>query len=150
MKNEIIPYNPKLKELARELRKNSTLSEVLFWQKVKGKSFKYEFHRQVPLDNFIVDFYCHELMLAIEIDGSSHDEKQDYDQNRQFILENLGVKFLRFEDIDVKKKMPWVLEELQIWIENYEREHSGNDTENIPLPPSKGDLHQTKSDIKSE
>jgi very-short-patch-repair endonuclease len=150
MKNEIIPYNPKLKELARELRKNSTLSEVLFWQKVKGKSFKYEFHRQVPLDNFIVDFYCHELMLAIEIDGSSHDEKQDYDQNRQFILENLGVKFLRFEDIDVKKKMPWVLEELQIWIENYEREHSGNDTENIPLPLSKGDLHQTKSDIKSE
>ena len=120
MKNEIIPYNPKLKELARKLRKNSTLSEVLFWQKVKGKSFKYEFHRQVPIDNFIVDFYCHELMLAIEIDGSSHDEKQDYDQNRQLILEDLGVKFLRFEDMDIKKKMFWVLEELQIWIEHYE------------------------------
>ena len=141
MKNEIIPYNPKLKELARKLRKKSTLSEVLFWQKVKGKSFKYEFHRQVPIDNFIVDFYCHELMLAIEIDGSSHDEKQDYDQNRQFILENLGVKFLRFEDIDIKKKMFWVLEELQIWIEHYESGQSNNDTENIPLPPSKGDLH---------
>ncbi len=147
MKNEIIPYNSKLKELARELRKNSTLSEVLFWQKGKGKSFKYEFHRQVPLDNFIVDFYCHELMLAIEIDGSSHDEKQDYDQNRQFILENLGVKFLRFEDIDVKKKMPWVLEELQIWIENYEREIADASRQDIPLPPSKGDLYQSKSDI---
>ena len=41
-----------------------------------------EFHRQVPSDNFIVDFYCRELMLAIEIDGNSYDEKQDYDQDR--------------------------------------------------------------------
>jgi len=79
MKNKIIPYNPKLKELARELRKNSTLSEVLLWLKIKGKVMGVEFHRQVPIDNFIVDFYCHELMLAIEIEGSSHDEKQDYD-----------------------------------------------------------------------
>ena len=90
MKNKIIPYNPKLKELARELRKNSTLSEVLLWLKIKGKAMGVEFHRQVPIDNFIVDFYCHELMLAIEIDGNSHDDKQDYDQNRQQILENFG------------------------------------------------------------
>ena len=117
MKNKIIPYNPKLKELARELRKNSTLSEVLLWLKIKGKIMGVEFHRQVPIDNFIVDFYCHELMLAIEIDGSSHDEKQDYDQNRQLILENLGVRFIRFSDIDVKQKMGWVLEELMICVE---------------------------------
>jgi very-short-patch-repair endonuclease len=117
MKNKIIPYNPKLKELARELRKNSTLSEVLLWLKIKGKVMGVEFHRQVPIDNFIVDFYYHELMLAIEIDGSSHDEKQDYDQNRQLILENLGVKFIRFSDIDVKQKMGWVLEELMICVE---------------------------------
>ena len=117
MKNKIIPYNPKLKELARELRKNSTLSEVLLWLKIKGKTMGVEFHRQVPIDNFIVDFYCHELMLAIEIDGSSHDEKQDYDQNRQLILENLGVRFIRFSDIDVKQKMGWVLEELMICVE---------------------------------
>ena len=117
MKNKIIPYNPKLKELARELRKNSTLSEVLLWIKIKGKTMGVEFHRQVPIDNFIVDFYCHELMLAIEIDGSSHDEKQDYDQNRQLILENLGVRFIRFSDIDVKRKMGWVLEELMICVE---------------------------------
>jgi very-short-patch-repair endonuclease len=117
MKNKIIPYNPKLKELARELRKNSTLSEVLLWLKIKGKVMGVEFHRQVPIDNFIVDFYCHELMLAIEIDGSSHDDKQDYDQNRQLILENLGVRFIRFSDIDVKQKMGWVLEELMICVE---------------------------------
>ena len=117
MKNKIILYNPKLKELARELRKNSTLSEVLLWLKIKGKTMGVEFHRQVPIDNFIVDFYCHELMLAIEIDGSSHDEKQDYDQNRQLILENLGVRFIRFRDIDVKQRMGWVLEELMICVE---------------------------------
>jgi very-short-patch-repair endonuclease len=117
MKNKIIPYNPKLKELARELRKNSTLSEVLLWLKIKGKTMGVEFHRQVPIDNFIVNFYCHELMLAIEVDGSSHDEKQDYDQNRQLILENLGVRFIRFSDIDVKQKMGWVLEELMICVE---------------------------------
>jgi very-short-patch-repair endonuclease len=117
MKNKIIPYNPKLKELARELRKNSTLSEVLLWLKIKGKVMGVEFHRQVPIDNFIVDFYCHELMLAIEIDGNSHDDKQDYDQNRQLILENLGVKFIRFRDIDVKQRMGWVLEELMICVE---------------------------------
>jgi very-short-patch-repair endonuclease len=124
MKNKIIPYNPKLKELARELRKNSTLSEVLLWLKIKGKTMGVEFHRQVPIDNFIVDFYCHELMLAIEIDGSSHNEKQDYDQNRQMILENLGVRFIRFSDIDVKQKMGWVLEELMICVE--ERRDSFN------------------------
>jgi len=61
MKNKIIPYNPKLKELARELRKNSTLSEVLLWLKIKAKVMGVEFHRQVPIGNFIVDFYCHEL-----------------------------------------------------------------------------------------
>lgn len=61
------------------------------------------------MDNFIVDFYCHELMLAIEIDGSSHEYKQAYDSRRQAILENYGVTFLRFTDSEVKKNMPNVL-----------------------------------------
>jgi very-short-patch-repair endonuclease len=102
MQNKIIPYNPKLKDLARKLRKESTLSEVLLWKKLKGKAFGVEFHRQVPIYEFIVDFYCHELRLAIEIDGYSHDEKFEYDLIRQEKLESLGVGFLRFNDIDVK------------------------------------------------
>ena len=85
-RNTIIPYNPKLKQFARELRNNSTLSEVLLWRQVKGQALKYEFHRQVPIDEFIVDFYCHELMLAIEIDGNSHNDKFNYDMNRQMKL----------------------------------------------------------------
>lgn len=94
-RNKLIYYNPELKEKARHLRNESTFSEILLWLKIKGKTFGYEFHRQVPLDEYIVDFYCHELSLAIEIDGSSHDNKYDYDLKRQRRLESLGVRFIR-------------------------------------------------------
>ena len=105
MRNKIIPYNPKLKEYAKQLRNNSTLSEVLLWQKIKNKALGVQFHRQVPIKEYIVDFYCHELMLAIEIDGDSHFYKYDYDQKRQGELELLGITFLRFSDFDVKQNM---------------------------------------------
>lgn len=108
-RNNIIPYNPKLKEFARQLRNNSTLSEVLLWQKIKGKALGIEFHRQVPINEFIVDFYCHEIQLAIEIDGSSHDTKYDYDCRRQGILETKGVIFICFDNHTVKKEMFSVL-----------------------------------------
>ena len=109
MKNKIIPYSPHLKEYSRMLRKNSTLSEVLLWQKIKNKGFEVQFHRQVPMLNYIVDFYCHEIMLAIEIDGDSHMFKYEYDKFRQGELEKKGVKFLRFSDLEVKNNMFSVL-----------------------------------------
>ena len=105
MRNKIIPYNPKLKEYAKQLRNNSTLSEVLLWQKIKNKALGVQFHRQVPIKEYIVDFYCNELMLAIEIDGDSHLYKYEYDQKRQGELELLGITFLRFSDFDVKQNM---------------------------------------------
>ncbi|EJF09782.1 hypothetical protein O71_13154 [Pontibacter sp. BAB1700] len=72
MKRDIIPYKPHLKELAKKLRRESTLSEVLLWNELKARKFLgLDFDRQKPLDNFIVDFYCKDLMLAIEIDGDS-------------------------------------------------------------------------------
>ena len=113
MKNKVIPYNPKLKEYARVLRKNSTLSEVLIWQKVKGKSLGVEFHRQVPMLEYIVDFYCHEIMLAIEVDGESHEYRYEYDYHRQGALEKYGVIFLRFTDLEVKKEMFSVMLQLE-------------------------------------
>ena len=109
MTNKIIPYNPKLKALARKLRKNSTLSEVLLWQRIKQKGYGVQFHRQVPLLEYIVDFYCHELKLAIEIDGDSHNFKEGYDIKRQKELESYGISFLRFTDLDIKKNMFSVL-----------------------------------------
>lgn len=114
--NKIIPYESHLKLLARQLRKNSTLSEVLLWNKIKNKAFGAEFHRQVPLRRYIVDFYCHELMLAIEIDGNSHIGKEVDDILRQKELETDGVKFLRFDDLEVKKDMNGTLRKIEVWI----------------------------------
>lgn len=113
MRNPIIPYNPKLKEFARYLRKNSTLSEIILWEKIKKKSLGVEFHRQVPLLDYIVDFYCHEILLAIEIDGNSHLYKYDYDNRRQSRLEQYGISFIRFDDGDVKNNLLHVLVSIQ-------------------------------------
>src|SRR6056297_1253104 len=111
-KNKIIPYKPYLKKLARELRKNSTIAEIMLWEQIKGRKLGFQFHRQVPMDRYIVDFYCHELMLALEVDGSSHDNEEGVtrDKNRQVSLEKYGVKFLRFDDADVKHSLENVLE----------------------------------------
>src|SRR4030065_402613 len=106
----IIPYNTKLKEVARRLRKSGTLSEVLLWRYLKKKQMcGYDFDRQKPIDNYIVDFFCNELRLAIETDGDSHSEKLQEDTLRQKKLESLGVRFLRFDDRDVKQNMAGVL-----------------------------------------
>jgi len=123
MPNKILPYNPKLKLLARKLRKQGILSEVLLWKQIKNKSFGVEFHRQVPIDNFIVDFYCHELMLAIEIDGITHllEGADIRDANRQSKLELLGVKFIRFEDRAVKQNITFVLNALENKIEELKK-----------------------------
>jgi len=117
-RRKIIPYNPDLKDLARQLRKNMTLSEVLLWNELKQKQMLgYDFDRQRPINNFIVDFYCKELQLAIEIDGDTHIYRYDYDEERQRNLEKLGVHFLRFDDIEVKKNMSNVLRVISDWIE---------------------------------
>jgi len=119
VRRKIIPYNPKLKHLAKALRKNMTLSEVLLWQELKGKQVMgYDFDRQRPINNYIVDFYCKELQLAIEIDGDSHgyEEVIHNDEKRQIKLELLGVKFLRFDDMDIKTDLGDVIEEIEQWI----------------------------------
>lgn len=116
-KKKFIPYKPHLRELARQLRNNSTLSEVLLWRELKGGALLgMDFHRQKPLDSFIVDFYCSELLLAIEIDGDSHDYGFEEDKKRQEKLEQHGVSFLRFTDRQVKREMLNVLREIQQWV----------------------------------
>ncbi len=117
--NPIIPYNPKLKEIARQLRKNPTYAEKILWQAIRRKQLGCEFHRQVPINEFIVDFYCHELKLAIEVDGISHEfpDVQVHDAKRQTILEKLGVRFLRFSDDEVLEIVEKVLHRISEWIE---------------------------------
>ncbi|MER3329726.1 MAG: DUF559 domain-containing protein [Candidatus Kapaibacterium sp.] len=82
MKRKIVPYNPKLKELARKLRNESTKSEVTLWLQIKGKALsKYTFLRQKSLGNYIVDFYCYELNLVIELDGLTHSWERTRDKD---------------------------------------------------------------------
>ncbi len=117
-KRKIIPYNPALKEKARELRNNSTKTEILLWMYLKGRLGRgYDFHRQKPIDEYIVDFFCSELMLAIEIDGLSHIGKEEYDSYRQRRLEEFGVRFLRFKDEDVFYNNDFVVKEIEKWID---------------------------------
>ncbi|MDP1675865.1 MAG: endonuclease domain-containing protein [Bacteroidota bacterium] len=119
MKRKIIPYNLKLKEVARVLRNNSTLGEILLWKQLRYKQMLgFDFHRQKPLDQFIVDFYCNELSLAIEIDGSSHttEEAIEKDKARQERLEAFGVTFLRFTEMEVRNSMRTVLTIIEDWI----------------------------------
>jgi very-short-patch-repair endonuclease len=110
-------YDTGLKALARELRNHSTLAEVLLWNQIKNKKLLgYDFHRQKPIDRFIVDFFCPDLMLAIEIDGVSHGQKGYADVERQRRLESLGIHLIRFEDSMVKREMPKVLSAIEGWI----------------------------------
>lgn len=128
MSRRILPYNPKLKELARKLRNNSTKSEIKLWQVIKGKKIQgYDFHRQKPLLNFIADFYCYELKLVIELDGYSHqiEEVQKKDEVKQRELEKLGLTVLRFEDNEVFSDMDNVLRVIDAYIEKFEKENYG-------------------------
>jgi very-short-patch-repair endonuclease len=99
-----LPFNKSLTERARELRKHSTLSEILFWNVVKNNQFDgLDFNRQKVIGNYIVDFYCARLGLVIEIDGWTHDNKQEYDSKRDNYLRSLGLYVLHIYDEDIKQ-----------------------------------------------
>ena len=121
MSLNFLPYNRRLKAIARQLRQNMTGSEVILWQQLKAKQMKgYDFDRQKPIDEYIVDFYCKQLKLAIEIDGASHDspEAQEQDQYRQTRLEAYGIRFLRFRDDEVRYQTEAVLQTIEAWVTN--------------------------------
>ncbi|VAX30102.1 hypothetical protein MNBD_NITROSPIRAE03-507 [hydrothermal vent metagenome] len=126
---KILPYNAKLKEKARHLRNNSTKAEIRLWLYLKGgQMMGYDFDRQKPIDNFIVDFFCRDLMLAIEVDGYTHtfEEVADRDERKEKRLQELGVRIIRFKDEDVMNNLEGVMKE----IENRVKKHT-------PLSPLK-------------
>ena len=97
-----LPYNPKLRERAKELRKAGNLCEVLLWKQLHKKKFKqYDFDRQKIIGNFIVDFYCVDCNVVIEIDGNSHDDKVEYDNERNQYLEGLGLNVIHIPARDI-------------------------------------------------
>lgn len=124
MKRKIIPYNPKLKDLARKLRNDSTKSEIMLWMELKGKQiYGYDFQRQKPLLNYIVDFYCNELELVIELDGYSHqfEEIVIKDEYKEAELKKYGLTMLRFDDDEIMKDMNNVLKTIEQYIIEFEK-----------------------------
>lgn len=117
----MLPKNKELLARSRSLRKGYILSEVVFWKEVRNKGFyQIDFDRQKIIGNYIVDFYIKSLGVVIEIDGSSHDEKQEYDDKRQYFLESLNLKVYRISDYRVKHDLENVTRELKNYIiENF-------------------------------
>ena len=117
-KNYIInlPKNEKLASRAKALRKVGNYPEVVFWQQVhKGKFYNIDFDRQIIIGNYIVDFYVKDLGLVIEIDGESHNEKEEYDEIRENYLVSLGLKVFKTSNLKVLHD----LENLLLDLENY-------------------------------
>ncbi|MBS1494710.1 MAG: endonuclease domain-containing protein [Bacteroidetes bacterium] len=106
----------KYKKRRQELRNNSTKAEQLLWNQLKGSRFQnLKFRRQQGIGRYIVDFYCPDCKLAIEIDGDSHfdDDSQEYDKIRTDYLNTEGIKVIRFTNTDIYKNIIGVLENLK-------------------------------------
>jgi very-short-patch-repair endonuclease len=94
-------YNKKSEqEKRRSLRKNMTYCEKIVWSNLRKRQLGYRFLRQYSVDHFVLDFYCPELKLAVEVDGASHNnpEQIEYDIKRQKYLEEFNIKFVRIKD----------------------------------------------------
>jgi len=107
--------DPKLLEFAKTMRTNATDAENLIWQLLRAKRFmNLKFCRQHVLKPYIVDFYCHEIGLVIELDGSQHrtDDAIEYDAERTKLLEALDLTVVRYWNSDVLARVDVVLEDL--------------------------------------
>ncbi|MEA3496740.1 MAG: endonuclease domain-containing protein [Bacteroidota bacterium] len=117
MKEELFyGAKPILFERARELRKRMTHAEKILWGKVRNRKIEdKKIRRQHPISNYIVDFYCHEKKLVIELDGGIHEqlEQKLYDIDREKELTNLGLKVIRFRNSDVINNVASVLKEIK-------------------------------------
>ncbi|GJH39619.1 hypothetical protein RCZ04_01690 [Capnocytophaga sp. HP1101] len=153
MPNKIIPYNPNLKDFVKYLRTHSTPSEITLWNHIRKNILGVEFHRQVPILQYIVDFYCHELALAIEVDGNIHDYNFLEDAQRQEAIEKYGVTFVRFSNEEINNNLFGVIATLEKIISTLREERIEEDSDNIPPAPLKGEMRRslyTKSIILNE
>jgi very-short-patch-repair endonuclease len=108
----MLPYNKKLKQVARKLRKKMTGAETHLWGRIRRKQLKgYQFYRQRVVGHYIVDFYCPAAKLVIEVDGGQHysEEAKRKDRIRDDFLAGLGLTVLRFSDREVLKDTEAVL-----------------------------------------
>jgi very-short-patch-repair endonuclease len=112
----MLPFDRKLKPLARTLRNNMTDAGQLVWSKIRRKQIgEVQFYRQKNIGHYIVDFYCPKGKLIVELDGGQHYENEGMkkDQERDRHLQGLGLTVLRFSDLDVLKNIDGVVERIQ-------------------------------------
>ena len=112
----MLPYNKNLKQHSRQLRNNMTDAERHLWTKIRMKQLKgYQFYRQKPVGDYIVDFFCPRAKLVIEVDGSQHfaDEMTEYDRIRDEYLSSLGLRVLRFTNTEVLTNIEGVVESIE-------------------------------------
>ena len=111
-----------IKQTVRKLRKNQTPSEAKMWNAVRNRQIDgKKFLRQHPIHFeingrrrfFIADFYCHEKSLIVEIDGKIHEKQRDYDMLRTHIINELGMKVIRFRNEEVENNLEWVIKRLR-------------------------------------
>ena len=119
--------NPKLKSNAQTLRKNMTKEENLLWYQFLRR-YPCQFRRQYVIGNYIVDFYCHRARLVVELDGSQHyDPKEmEKDAQRSRYLESLGLKVLRFTNLDVLHRFRGVCETIDMTVKERTAVHPQN------------------------
>ena len=105
-------------ERAEMLRKNPTHFENILWQHIKANQLGVRFKRQHPIWMYIADFYCHELKLVIEVDGSIHDlnEIKEHDVLREEDIKSFGIKVIRFSNDEIKHNITGVIEKIQVAI----------------------------------
>jgi len=111
-----------LKPRRKHLRNNSTEAEILLWTYLKGKQLNgRKFRRQQSISNYIVDFYCPEEKLVVELDGDFHfdEEVKKYDKERTNCINNLGIKLIRFENQEVIYNLETVLKSIEKEFKNH-------------------------------
>lgn len=112
----IIPpdLHQRMIECARDFRKTPTPSEDVLWQVLRNRQIAgYKFRRQQPIGPFVVDFFCAEKNLIVEVDGAIHTTQTERDQERQHLLECCGYQLLRFTATQVEQKLPYVITAIQ-------------------------------------
>jgi very-short-patch-repair endonuclease len=101
------------RELARDLRRRMTTAETRLWARLrKSQLAGLHFRRQQVIDGYIADFYCHEAGLVVEVDGPTHAQDQEWDDERDRALGKRGLRVLRFANRDVVERVEWVLSEI--------------------------------------
>lgn len=110
--------------LCMDFRKNPTLAEARMWEFLRDRQLKgFKFRRQHPMNGFILDFYCPELKLAIEIDGQVHQNSYQiaYDKERTENLQEVGISILRFWNSEIINELPSVINRITAFITQYKK-----------------------------